>query len=243
MKKIFSCVLALMTTLGAMASATVEDVTATYVVNPSFEADNVASLSEVVNGADGRRGWTLATPSGWTVSGTSVTQLLVKADCYADNNFGRITTISDGASAYYLRMGWSTGATTLEQTLKNLPEGRYRLTMAHRTGYANSATSSLTITAGAEAVTESFVQGSTGFFASAPWKTSEVDFVVSAIGNVKVSVKVDWLSGGSCVMIDNVRLYRLTDDYVEPDEPIETDVTSPTEGVITHDFEPRRITS
>ena len=213
-----------------------EEVTATYVANSSFEADNVASLSEVVNGADGRRGWTLATPSGWTVSGTAVTQLLVKADCYTDNNFGLVTTLADGASAYYLRMGWSTGVTTLEQTLKNLPEGRYRLVIAHRTGYANSATSSLTIMAGAEAVTESFAQGSTGCFASAPWKTSEVDFAVAATGNVKVAVKVDWLSGGSCVMLDDVRLYRLADDYVEPEEPTEADVASPTEGVITHDF-------
>ena len=238
MKKIFLCVCAFVAALGAMASASMEEVTATYVANPSFEADNVASLSEVVNGSDGRRGWTLATPSGWTVSGTAVTQLLVKADCYTDNNFGLVTTLADGAAAYYLRMGWATGATTLEQTLKNLPEGRYRLAIAHRTGYANSATSSLTIMAGAEEVTESFVQGGTGFFASAPWKTSEVDFAVTATGNVKVAVKVDWLSGGSCVMLDDVRLYRLADDYVEPEEPTEADVASPTEGVITHDFVP-----
>ena len=238
MKKIFLCVCVYVMALGAMASATMEEVTATYVANPSFEADNVASLSEVVNGSDGRRGWALAAPSGWMVSGTSVTQMLVRADCYTDNNFGLVTTLADGASAYYLRMGWATGATTLEQTLKGLPEGRYRLTVAHRTGYANSATSSLTITAGTEAMTESFVQGSAGFFASAPWKTSQVDFAVASTGNVKVSVKVNWLSGGSCVMLDDVRLYRLSDDYVEPEEPTETDVTSPTEGIITHDFVP-----
>ena len=40
------------------------------------------------------------------------------------------------------------------------------------------------------------------------------------------------------VMLDDVRLYRLSDDYVEPEEPTETDVTSPTEGIITHDFVP-----
>ena len=227
-----------MMTISAMASTSAEDVTATYVANPSFETDNVASLAEVTNSADGRRGWTLATPSGWTVSGTAVTQLLVKADCYADNNFGLITTLADGTSAYYLRMGWNTGSTTLEQTLKNLPEGRYRLTVAHRTGYANSATSSFSITAGTETVTESFVQGSAGFFTSAPWKTSEVDFIVATTGNVKVSIKVDWLSGGSCAMFDNVRLYHLSNEYVEPEEPSETDVASPTEDIITHDFVP-----
>ena len=55
MKKIFLCVCAYVMALGAMASATMEEVTSTYVANPSFEADNVASLSEVVNGSDGRR--------------------------------------------------------------------------------------------------------------------------------------------------------------------------------------------
>ena len=237
MKKIFSCILALVAVLGAVANTT-QDVTATYVANPSFEADNTSSLSEIRNNADGRRGWTLANPAGWTVSGTSVTQLLVKADCYTDNNFGLVTTLADGASAYYLRMGWATGATIVSQTLKNLPEGRYKLTVDHRTGYANSATSTLTIAAGTEAVSESFAQGSTGFFATASWKTTEVTFAVAQAGDVAISAKIDWLSGGSCVMIDNVRLYRLADDYVEPDEPTEADVASPTEGTITHDFVP-----
>lgn len=237
MKKIFSCVLALVAVLGAMANTT-QDVTATYVANPSFEADNTGALSEVVNSADGRRGWTLATPTGWTVGGTSVTQLLVKADCYADNNFGLVTTLADGASAYYLRMGWATGATTVAQTLKNLPKGRYKLSVDHRTGYANSATSTLTVTAGTEAVSESFAQGSTGFFTTAKWKTTEVTFTIAQAGNVTISAKVDWLSGGSCIMLDNVRLYRLADDYVEPGEPTEADVASPTEGVISHDFVP-----
>ena len=39
-------------------------------------------------------------------------------------------------------------------------------------------------------------------------------------------------------MLDDVRLYRFSDDYVEPEEPTEADVASPTEGVITYDFVP-----
>ena len=102
----------------------VKDITQTYVQNASFEADAVAGLAEVTNAADGRRGWTLANPTGWTVSGTAVTQLLVKADCYADNNFGQVTTVTDGEAAYYLRQGWATGSTKVAQTLKNLPAGK-----------------------------------------------------------------------------------------------------------------------
>lgn len=237
MKRIYLCLVALLTLMGAVA-ADEKDITQDYVQNASFEADAVSGLQEVTNSADGRRGWTLVNPTGWTVSGTAVTQLLVKADCYADNNFGLVTAVADGEAAYYLRMGWSAGATTVAQTLKNLPAGNYRLTMDHRTGYANSATSSFTLSAGAEAVTEGFVQGSTGFFATAPWKTSEVVFAMEDAGDVEIAVKADWLSGGSCVMIDNVRLYRLPDDYVVPEEPDETEVASPTEGVITHDFVP-----
>ncbi|MBR3858686.1 MAG: hypothetical protein IKJ18_01530 [Bacteroidaceae bacterium] len=238
MKRFLLYALAWVAVQCAMASTAVEDVTKAFVNNPSFEADDVAGLSEVTNNNDGRRGWTLANPTGWTVSGASVTQLLVKADCYADNNFGLITTIADGSAAYYLRMGWSTGTTTMTQTIKALPSGKYSLAVAHRTGYLNSATSSLTISAGTEAITESFVQGSTGFFASAPWKTSELPFTVATTGDITLSIKVDWRSGGSCVMIDNIRLYRIPDDYVEPEEPTETEVPSPTEGVITHDFVP-----
>ena len=237
MKKIYLCLVALLSLVGAVA-ADEKDITQTYVQNASFEADAVAGLAEVTNAADGRRGWTLANPTGWTVSGTAVTQLLVKADCYADNNFGLVTTVADGEAAYYLRQGWATGSTKVAQTLKNLPAGKYKLTIDHRTGYANSATSSLTLSAGTMAVTESFVQGSTGFFATAPWKTTEVVFSTASAGDVEIAVKADWLSGGSCVMMDNVRLYELPDDYVEPEQPDETDVESPTEGVITHDFVP-----
>ena len=237
MKKIYLCLVALFTTIGAVATDE-KDITQVYVQNASFEADAVASLAEVINSADGRRGWTLAKPTGWTVSGTAVTQLLVKSDCYADNNFGLVTTVADGEAAYYLRQGWADGSTKVAQTLKNLPAGKYRLTVDHRTGYANSATSSLTLSAGTTAVTESFVQGSAGFFATAPWKTAEVVFSIASAGDVEIAVKADWLSGGSCVMMDNVRLYELPEDYVNPEQPDETDVESPTEGVITHDFVP-----
>ncbi len=235
MKRASLCVVAM---LIMVCMTMAQDITKQYIANASFEDDAISGLTEVTNSADGRRGWTLNNPSGWIVNGTEVTRLLVKADCYADNNFGLVTIVPDGEAAYYLRMGWATGTTTLTQIIKDLPAGKYKLTIDHRTGYANSATSSLTLSAGATAVTESFVQGSAGFFATAPWKTSEVVFSTASAGDVEIAVKADWLSGGSCMMVDNIRLYELPDDYVEPEQPDETDVESPTEGVITHDFVP-----
>ena len=235
MKKIYLCMMALWASV-CMVMADEADITQQYVANASFEADATSALPEVVNNADGRRGWTLANPTGWTVSGTSVTQLLVKTDCYTDNNFGVVTTVADGDAAYYLRMGWATGTTTVAQTLKSLPAGRYKLSVAYRAAYANSATSSLTLSAGTESTTKSFAQGSTNYFTTAPWEDIEVVFTISAEKDVEIAVAANWLSGGSCVMMDDVRLFQLDDNYVEPQEPTEQDVKSPTEGVITHDF-------
>ena len=237
MRRIYLCMMLLwVSAIFAMTHAT--DVTRQFVVNASFENDATDGLTEVTNNADGRRGWTLAQPAGWTVSGTGVTQLLVTSDCYTDNNFGLVSTIADGNAAYYLRMGWATGTTTVAQTLKSLPAGRYKLSVAYRAAYANSATSSLTLTAGVESTTKSFAQGRTNYFTTAPWERMELVFVSSEKKDVTIAIKTDWLSGGSCVMIDDVRLEQVADDYVEPSEPTETDVASPTEGVINHLFVP-----
>ena len=237
MKKVYLCVMALWISL-SVSLANETDITQQYVTNASFEADASNGLAEVVNSADGRRGWTLTNPTGWSVSGTAVTQLLVKSDCYTDNNFGKVTTLAHGDAAYYLRMGWATGTTIMTQTLKDIPVGRYKLSVAYRAAYANSATSSLTLSVDGAATTKSFAQGSTNYFTTAPWETIEQAFSVASTEAVQVQIKVDWLSGGSCVMLDDVRLYALPDDYVEPEEPTELDVKSPTEGMITHGFVP-----
>lgn len=215
-----------------------EDVTSAYIANASFEADDTGALQQVTNPADGLRGWGLDQPRGWTVTGTSVTRLLVTKDCYADNNFGLVTSTPDGAHAYYLRMGWSSGTTTVAQTLRNLPAGRYVLTCDQRTGYANAATSGFTLAAGGERAATGFGQGSDNVFATLGWTTSRLAFSTAADGDVDISVSVDWLPGGSCIMLDNVRLYRVEGDTDIPAEPTESDVSSPTEGVVTRAFVP-----
>ena len=213
------------------------DVTAQYITNASFEADNVSTLSPVNNSADGLRGYTVAAPQGWSVqNGANAVSLIVNAQCFTDNNFGKVTTLADGSQAYYLRLGWTTGTTTLSQTLKNLPKGRYQLAADLRSAYANQASSTLEMKAGSAASTVPFAAGSTGCFTSMEWGKTELVFSQAADGDATVSFSVNWLSGGSCVMIDNVRLYRLSDDYVVPEQPTETDVESPTEGAVSADF-------
>lgn len=226
-------------TMAALAigmAALAQDVTATYVQNPSFEADDPATLSAVNNAADGLRGYSLPSPQGWTVTGSDVVKLLVTPDCYTDNNFGLVTTVADGSRAYYLRMGWSTGSSTVSQTLRSLPRGTYELKAMLRSAYANSATSSFRLFAGGESAGTSFDQGAQGCFATAAWKEQKVRFTVSAPQDVAVGLQVDWLSGGSCIMMDDFRLEKVSDEVVEPDEPTEQDVASPTEDVIDHTF-------
>lgn len=230
-------------TVSAADETTATDVTSQYLKNASFEDDDITTLTAVNNASDGLRGYTPKSLTGWALSGTSVTNLLVTKDCYADNNFGLMTTIPDGAQAYYLRQGWSTGSTTLQQTVTALPAGKYRLTAALRTGYANSAASTFTLfatKAGAanpmEKTSGSFSQGSTNCFATMEWSTQELTFTLDEAADVSLGVTVDWLSGGSCIALDDIRLYRLPDSYEKPDEPTEKDVTSPTEGAISADF-------
>ena len=213
------------------------DVTATYLVNASFEADNTTQLQQVTNAADGLRGYQVSSPQGWTVNNSvGAVSLIVTADCYTDNNFGKVTTLADGQQAYYQRVGWTNGSSSLQQTAKNLPAGKYRMTASIRSGYANQATSSVELFAGTASSTLSFTQGSNSFFTSLPWSTAAVDFETTATANIDLGFKMTWLSGGSCVMIDNVRLYRLADDYVIPQEPTESDIDSPTEDRVIGDF-------
>lgn len=188
------------------------DETSNYLSNPSFENDNTSLLSVVNSSADGLRGWELAQPSGWSVSGTDVTKLLVTADCYADNNFGKITTIPDGTQAYYLRMGWNTGTTTLSQTTQTIPAGTYHLLYSHRSGYANSATSSFEVTVAGATSDKATFTGSPSF-PSLAWSTDSVEFTLSSEQSVTISATITWASGGSCVMFDDFRLHRVISDH------------------------------
>lgn len=215
-------------------NAEAKEVTSFYLVNPSFEADDVASLEAVNNSADGLRGWKLTAPQGWTVTGIADPTLIITADCFTDNNFGKAGSVTDGSQAFYMRVGWSDGASSLSQKL-NLPAGNYRLTADLRTAYNGSATSSYTLRAGNGSVGDGFAQGSANVFGSMGWQTVSVDFANLTEGEVTVALDINWKSGGSCVMIDNVRLYETAGGTVAED-PTEADVKSPTEGVISHDF-------
>ena len=104
--------------LGSSGLKAQTDVTADYLENPSFEADSgnctAQSANKVENSADGLRGWNIS-PAGWTTATPGVS-LLLSADCFTDNNFGK-TAPADGRFAFYQRYGWGDGtSSSLRQT-------------------------------------------------------------------------------------------------------------------------------
>ena len=234
--------MALGTMLSLNASAQT-DVTATYLTNPSFEADAAQcnSSTEVREGTEGLRGWNLSSITGWTTTSPGK-QLLISADCATDNSFGK-TAIADGTYAFYQRFGWGSATGTLSQkTTAALPAGKYQMTFRYKAFAANGAVSSCTpevratTTLGSE--TYSFEAGSTDIMGTTNWSTGKVVFTVAAPEAVTLIITNTFGNGGSSIAIDDVRLISIPDDYVEPTiiGGKETDVPSPTEGVITHDF-------
>ncbi|MBR1484714.1 MAG: hypothetical protein IJ612_03360 [Prevotella sp.] len=226
-----------MTALLAMTAGWAQektDVTSQYVQNASFEQDNIASLTPKSEAADGLRGYVVTAPQGWTVSNSiDVVSLIVTADCYTDNNFGKVTTLADGQQAYYLRVGWTNGSTSMSQTIASLPKGHYQMAAKVRSAYANQATSTFALKAGNKSAGNAFAQGATGCFTTMAWGDFSVDFEQTADGPATIGLDLSWVSGGSCLMVDDVRLFLLPDDYTGPEEPT---FVSPTEGAVTADF-------
>jgi len=223
-------------TLTALAQT---DVTATYLANPSFEADAAACTDDVRQSetSDGLRGWNVSTISGWTTSRPDK-QLLITADCFTDNNFGK-TTIADGTYALFQRMGWSNGASTIQQTTaKAVPAGKYSLTLKTKAFYANGGSSGvLQVKADGKTLgtaTIDFEKGSAGCMASTDWRDISVRFSLETAAAITVQTDINWVSGGSQIALDDFRLVNLPDDTPDP----EPTVTTFTEGVITHDFVP-----
>ena len=221
------------------------DVTATYLVNPSFEADAAACTDAVrkSESSDGLRGWDVSSITGWNTTRPDK-QLLITSDCFTDNNFGK-TTIADGTYALFQRMGWNNGSSTIQQKTSNLPAGSYLLKVKTKAFYNNSATSSasLSVNAGGQTLGStsfSFDKGSVDCMASGDWTEQALRFKLDAAAQVDIQLAVTWVSGGSQLAVDDFRLLSIPDDYVEPSiiGGKETDVASPTEGVITHQFVP-----
>lgn len=226
-----------------------QDVTSLYLTNPSFEEDAAActtgSSSAVNNAVDGLRGWDI-TPSGWEATNPNVA-LLISKDCYTDNNFGK-TAIADGTLAYYQRVGWATATSELKQTTRSaLAPGEYELKFYTKAYCANNASTSAIVSVrdnmqnSLGGTTVICTAGSTGIMASSPWNEHTLKFKIDTETTVTITAQMTWASGGSCIVYDNFTLTLLPEGGDTPDQPVieggtENEVSSPTEGVITHEF-------
>ena len=83
-------------------AAGVVDIT-NKLTNPSFEVDDITALTPKTESTDGLRGYIQPQPVGWTYGGSAIDkQLIITTDCFTDNNFGKVTTLTDGTQGYYL---------------------------------------------------------------------------------------------------------------------------------------------
>lgn len=225
------------------------DITSETLANPSFEADaeacTAASPNLVTNTSDGLRGWNI-TPTGWQATNPSVS-LLISVDCFTDNNFGK-TDIPDGSFAYYQRFGWGNASSELSQaTPVSLPAGEYELAFLTKAFSANNAATSALVTVRdadmntLESVTVTCQPGTAGIMGNSSWTRNTLRFLLEKETPVTISSQMTWGNGGSCIAYDHFTLTQLPEGSINPDGPVveggtEDGVSSPTEGVITHDF-------
>ncbi len=225
------------------------DVTADFLTNPSFEADAAACAPSdpqaVTNPADGLRGWDIA-PAGWNATTPGVA-LLINAECFTDNNFGK-TDIPDGEFAYYQRFGWGSASSEMNQTTSApLPEGEYELKFFTKAFAVNNAATQALVTVRdaaqktLESATVTCQPGGEGAMADSPWTENTIRFIIEEETPVTLSAQMTWGNGGSCIAYDHFTLTQLPEGSIDPDAPVieggtEDQVASPTEGVITHDF-------
>lgn len=250
MKQSFTKLIGLCYTLSlAGLSYAQENVTADYLNNPSFEADAdlCNSNNQVSESSDGLRGWNV-NPSGWSINPPSGGKsLLINQDCFTDNGFGK-TTIPDGSYAYYQRYGWGSASSSLSQTTtKALSAGEYELTFATKAFAANNASTTASInvydSSNKSLGNTSFVceAGSTNIMTNSEWTTQSIKFIIDTDTKITITAQMSWGNGGSQIAYDNFKLTKLPEGSYDPDAPVvegdtEDNVSSPTEGVITHDF-------
>lgn len=210
----------------ALSATAQEDITSQYIHNPSFEQDDISKLSP-----DATRGaYTASTIVGWTLSGSYGVSDIMTADATAtDNNFGAPGKPSDGTQMYYIRHSWNTANASLLQSI-TIPAGKYKLTLDNKC--VTQASHAASLVAGDQSLSLTF-RGSM----PATWTTSELAFETTTETTLSIGLNVNFGSGaGGSILIDNFRLYRLPDDYTEPEEPTEETVASFTEGIITSEF-------
>ena len=218
----------LLFTLALSANAQ-EDVTAQHILNPSFEQDAASEAT------DSRGGYAVSSVTGWTLTaptgGYAVVDLMTASATATDNNYGAPGTPSNGQQMLYLRNAWTAQTVSLTQNVR-LQAGKYKFAIDNKAATTSATTAS--VVAGTASTSLAFATG-----IPSAWATTEALFELTAETTVTLGLKINFVNGaGASVLLDNVKLYRLPNEYIEPEDPTEESVSSFTEGVITADFVP-----
>lgn len=235
--------------LGCAATYGQQDITSIYLANPSFEEDATACTQDspdaIYEGNEGLRGWNLS-PKGWQTTSPGKA-LLINKECATDNGFGK-TEAADGEFAYYQRFGWGSANSEMRQTTSTpLPAGEYELKFFSKAFAANNAATSATVTVSDEALksldklTITCTNGSAGIMGTSSWTENSLKFKLEEESAITLSAQMSWGNGGSCIAYDHFTLTQLPEGSLDPNAPsieggTEDQVSSPTEGVISHEF-------
>ncbi len=226
MKNLILTLSLMMCSACALAADEVTDITSQYITNPSFETDTKSgSFTDTTRGA-----YSITSLTSWTLTAPTSTwaacDIMTSSATATDNDFGKPGTPSDGTYMLYLRDAWTDCTASVKQNI-TVPAGNYKLTVDYKCVTAGSHTA--TLAAGSESSGLSFQSSM-----PSSWSTGEVYFSLDKETTVNIGVSIGFTnSSGGSVLLDNFRLYSLPEDYTGPDE---TEVSSPTEGVITADF-------
>ncbi len=214
---------------GAWASAAeTVDVTSQYLTNPSFELDNISGMTV----DNTRTAYTVTSLEGWTITSSlsssyGVLDIMTASATATDNDFGKPGSPSEGSQMLYVRDAWTASECDIKQEV-TLPAGDYKLTVDYKCTSTSSHTASLVAGDSRTSLT---------FQSSMPssWSTAELVFSLAEETSVSLGIVATFVNAaGGSILIDNFCLYNYPAGYAEEEE--ETDVDSPTEGVITSDF-------
>ncbi len=210
----------------AFAEDEATDITSSTLANPSFEQD--AMSGSFTDGT--RNAYTVTSLTGWTLvaptSGYAACDIMTSAATATDNDFGAPGEPSDGSQMLYMRNAWTSNTASVMQSV-TLKAGVYKLTVDHKC--VSSAGHAAYLVAGSSSSSLTFQSAM-----PSKWSTGELTFEVKEDATISLGMSVSFINGaGGSVLVDNFRLYQYPEGYEMP-----TEVTSPTEGVITADFVP-----
>lgn len=214
---------------GGNAAAQTDDVTATYIQNPSFELEaEGTNLSAPIKASK-----VALSMYGWTESGLHTDYNdteIVNETTENSSQYGKTVKPADGQYYFFVRQGWKSGTNIkITSNETSLPAGIYKLSVKYKQAYGydddnqkNSNTKvSLAFTSDGSdkgIITSGSAIGYKGggaqtYFNTAEWSTLETTFTLTeeTTGNVEVRFAVAG-ARRSDFLVDDVRLdYSLAD--------------------------------